>query len=141
MSAVTSFSVVVESVNAITSTGTSVPLLSGTPTVDFARYNGLQSLMDMNDVPAGIYTSVQVTFGAATISYPSVGTFQMQVTGLGGLLVPQTVTVCVSPITTFRNEFSTLGGVTGSVRVVGLLVKDPTTGGTDLIARYVDVLN
>ncbi len=48
----------VEAINAITSTGTSVSLLSGTPTVDFARFNGLQTLLDMNDVPVGTYTSV-----------------------------------------------------------------------------------
>jgi len=40
---------------------------SGTPTVDFARYNGLQTLLDMNDVPIGTYTSVSITLGAATM--------------------------------------------------------------------------
>jgi hypothetical protein len=65
----------------------------------------------------------------------------MTINGFAGLLVPQTVTVYTSSITTFRNGFSALGSVTGNVRVVGLLVKDPNTGGTDLIARYVDVLN
>jgi hypothetical protein len=73
MSAVTSFAVVVESVDAVTASGTSVPLVSGTPTVDFARYNGLQSLMDMNDVPVGTYTNVQITLGAATLSYLNTG--------------------------------------------------------------------
>ena len=41
MSSVTSFSVVVQSVNAIDASGNSVSLVSGSPTVDFARYNGL----------------------------------------------------------------------------------------------------
>ena len=44
---VVSFAVQVQSVNAIDASGNSVPLLSGTPTVDFARYNGLQTLLDM----------------------------------------------------------------------------------------------
>ncbi len=69
MASVTSFSVQVTSVNAIDATGKSVPLLSGTPTVDFARYNGLQTLLDMNDVPVGTYTSVSITLGAGTIGY------------------------------------------------------------------------
>ncbi len=73
LASVTSFSVQVESIDAITSTGTKVPLLSGTPTVDFARYNGLQSLMDMNDVPEGTYDSVTITLGAGTIGYLNTG--------------------------------------------------------------------
>ena len=56
-SSVVSFSVPV-SVSAMNSSGTSVPLVSGMPTIDFARFNGLQTLLDMNDVPAGTYTSV-----------------------------------------------------------------------------------
>jgi hypothetical protein len=80
------------------------------------------------------------TVAASTIN-SSAGTFQMQVTGFAGLLVPQTVTVYTSSITTYRNGFTALSGVTGNVRVVGLLVKDPLSGGTVLIARYVDLLN
>jgi Domain of unknown function (DUF4382)/Domain of unknown function (DUF5666) len=66
---VVSFQVQVESVDAIDANGNSTPLLSGTPTVDFARYNGLQTLLDMNNVPAGTYTSIAVTFGSGTIGY------------------------------------------------------------------------
>jgi hypothetical protein len=66
---VTSFSVQIMSIDAINSTGASVPLMSGQPTVDFARYNGLQTLLDMNDVPAGTYNSVTITLGAGTIGY------------------------------------------------------------------------
>ena len=73
MASVTSFAVVVESVDAIDASGNSVSLVSGTPTVDFARYNGLQTLMDMNDVPAGTYTTVKITLGSATLSYLTTG--------------------------------------------------------------------
>ena len=65
MASVTSFSVQVSSVDAFTSSdcrGTGVSLVSGTPTVDFARFNGLQTLLDMNDVAAGTYNCVQVTW-------------------------------------------------------------------------------
>ena len=72
LASVTSFNVQIESITATTSTGTSVNLISGTPTVDFARYDGLQTLIDMNDVPVGTYTSVTVTLGPATIGYLNV---------------------------------------------------------------------
>jgi hypothetical protein len=70
------------------------------------------------------------------------GTFQMQINGFAGLLVPQTVTVYTTSKTDFRNALSGLSGVTGgaNVRVVGLLLKDPTSGQTVLLARYVDAL-
>ena len=48
-----------------------MPLISGTPTVDFARFNGLQTLLDMNDVPVGTYNSISITLGPATIGYLS----------------------------------------------------------------------
>lgn len=66
---VTSFAVQLQSIDAMTASGGSVPLLSGSPTVDFARFNGLQTLLDMNDVPVGTYTSVAITLGPATIGY------------------------------------------------------------------------
>ena len=66
---VISFAAQVLSVNAITSGGTSVSLVSGSPTVDFARFNGLQTLLDLNAVPVGTYNSVQITLGTATIGY------------------------------------------------------------------------
>src|SRR5271154_5688108 len=66
---VISFAVQVQSVNAIDTGGNSVSLVSGSPTVDFARYNGLQTLLDLNDVPVGTYTSVKITLGTATIGY------------------------------------------------------------------------
>ncbi len=69
MASVVSFSVPVESVSATDSNNNTIQLVSGTPTVDFARYNGLQTLIDMNDVPAGTYTSISVTLGTATIGY------------------------------------------------------------------------
>jgi len=72
MASVTSFAVQIESINAIDAGGTPTSLISGTPTVDFARFNGLQTLLDLNDVPVGTYTSIQITLGAATIGYLNV---------------------------------------------------------------------
>lgn len=69
LASVTSFAVQVQSIDAIETNGTSVSLISGSPTVDFARFNGLQTLIDMNDVPAGTYNSISITLGPATIGY------------------------------------------------------------------------
>lgn len=69
MASVVSFAVQVNSVTAMDASGTSVSLISGTPTVDFARFNGLQTLLDMNDVPVGSYSSLSITLGSATIGY------------------------------------------------------------------------
>jgi hypothetical protein len=70
MASVVSFQVQLESVELTASDGTTTSsLISGTPTVDFARFNGLQTLLDMNDVPADDYTSVTITLGGGTIGY------------------------------------------------------------------------
>ena len=69
MAAVTSLAVQINSIVLTDSSGNTANLISGTPTVDFARYNGLQSLIDMNDVPVGTYTSATITLGTATLGY------------------------------------------------------------------------
>jgi len=73
LASVASFNVQIQSINAVnTSTNTSVPLLSSPATVDFARFNGLQTLLDINAVPVGTYNQIVVTLGAAQIGYLSV---------------------------------------------------------------------
>jgi hypothetical protein len=69
MASVTSFAVQVVGVELTNSSGGTANLISGSPTVDFARYNGLQSLLDMNDVPAGTYTGYKITLGTANLGY------------------------------------------------------------------------
>ncbi len=68
MASVVSFSVQV-GVSATDQNGNSVQLVSGSPTVDFARFNGLQTLLDMNDVPVGTYSNVAITLSNGTIGY------------------------------------------------------------------------
>ena len=73
--AAVSFTATLESVDAIDSKGNSVSLISGTPTVDFARFNGLQTLLDVDNVPAGTYDSVAITLGpSVTVGYLDTGT-------------------------------------------------------------------
>jgi len=69
MASVVSFSVQIQSITATDQNNNTVQLLSGTPTVDFARFNGLQTLLDMNDVNAGSYGNISITLGSATIGY------------------------------------------------------------------------
>ncbi len=69
MASVTSFAMQVTSAELTNGTTTSANLVSGSPTVDFARYNGLQALVDMNDIPTGTYTGYKITLGTATIGY------------------------------------------------------------------------
>ena len=66
----------------------------------------------------------------------------MQINGFAGLLIPQTVTVYTSSVSSYRNGFTALSSVTSSanVRVVGLLIKNPPRK-LVLLARYVDLLN
>ncbi len=96
LASVTSFAVQIQSIDAVTASGTSVPLLSGTPTVDFARFNGLQTLLDMNDVPVGMYSSISVTLGPATIGYLSTGSGAPTIQTEAATLTTPTVSVTLA---------------------------------------------
>jgi hypothetical protein len=100
MASVVSFAVQLQSIDAIDSSGNKVSLLSGTPTIDFAHYNGLQTLIDMNDVPAGTYNSVSMTLGAGTIGYLNTQT--------GGAPAIQTESATMSQSTVTANLSSPL---------------------------------
>jgi hypothetical protein len=70
-------------------------------------------------------------------------TFQMQVNGFAGLLVPQTVTVYIPDNCEYRDGFTLLSDISSAanVRVVGLLLKNPVNGSTVFVGHYVDDLN
>jgi Domain of unknown function (DUF4382)/Domain of unknown function (DUF5666) len=53
-----------------------VSVLNGTQTVDFARLNGLHTLLDLNTIPAGTYNTVNVTLANPQIAYLNVTTPQ-----------------------------------------------------------------
>jgi hypothetical protein len=71
------------------------------------------------------------------------GTFQIQINGFAGQLVPQTVTVYTADKTGFRDGLSGVSDLTSgeNVRVVGLLLLNPLSGNTVLLAHYVDELD
>jgi hypothetical protein len=85
----------------------------------------------------------QVGFNGTVVAgsiKPGKDTFQMQITGLTGVLVPNPVTVYLAGHTGFRFGWGQFGDLTdgANVRVVGLLLKDPVTDGGVLLARFVD---
>lgn len=96
MASVTSFSVVVQGISATDANGNTVQLLSGSPTVDFARFNGLQTLLDMNDVPVGSYSNVTVTLGSATIGYLDTSTAEPTIQTMTATLTTNTVSMTLA---------------------------------------------
>jgi hypothetical protein len=88
LASVVSFSVPVNSITATDANGNTVTLLSGSPTVDFARFNGLQTLLDMNDVAVGTYNTVTITLGMATIGYLDTTTAEPTIKTMNATYVP-----------------------------------------------------
>ncbi|MGB8029584.1 MAG: DUF4382 domain-containing protein [Terracidiphilus sp.] len=75
LAAVVGFPVTITSITANPTSGPPVCLISSCTTgvtADFARFNGLQTLLDDNDVPQGTYDSITITLGTGTIDYLSV---------------------------------------------------------------------
>jgi len=68
MASVVSFSVQIESITATDQNNNTVQLISGTPTVDFARFNGLRTLLDMNDVNAAVITTFRLLWEARQLA-------------------------------------------------------------------------
>jgi Domain of unknown function (DUF4382) len=66
---VVSFQVDITGITVSDGTNPPVSVLSNTQTVDFARLNGLHTLLDLNSIPAGTYTTVTVTLANPQIGY------------------------------------------------------------------------
>lgn len=69
---VISFQVDITGLSVSDGTNPPVSVLNGTQTVDFARLNGLRTLLDINTIPAGTYTSVTATLANPQIGYLNV---------------------------------------------------------------------
>ena len=108
---VVSFQVQVESVQLVpTGGGTPVSMISGTPTVDFARYNGLQTLLDMNDVPVGQYGSVIITLNSTgTIGYLVTDAGAPTISTMPATISPASVTVTLNRTLNVVNGGSPVG--------------------------------
>ncbi|MGA7341791.1 MAG: DUF4382 domain-containing protein [Terracidiphilus sp.] len=93
LAAVVSFQATITSITANPSSGSPVCLISSCTTgvsVDFARFNGLQTLLDDTDVPQGTYDSVTITLGTSTIGY-------LNTTGSGAPTIQTITPVTYSP--------------------------------------------
>src|SRR5712692_12064314 len=66
---VLSFQVDITGMTVSDGTNPPVSVLNGTQTVDFARLNGLHTLLDLNTIPMGTYTTVNVTLANPQIGY------------------------------------------------------------------------
>ena len=69
---VVSFQVDITGMTVSDGTNPPVSVLNGTQTVDFARLNGLHTLLDLNTIPAGTYTTVNMTFANPQIAFMNV---------------------------------------------------------------------
>ena len=72
---------------------TTVNLLNGPQTVDFAKLNGLRSLLDLNDVPAGTYNSATIMIGGATIGILDTTQTPPALNTLTATVAPMTVNI------------------------------------------------
>src|SRR6202162_4140985 len=75
---------------------TTVNLLNGPQTVDFAKLNGLRSLLDLNDVPAGSYNSATIMVGGATIGFLDTTQTPPVLNTISATVAPMTVTVLLA---------------------------------------------
>ncbi len=69
---VVSFRVVISGISVAEGMGTPVTVTTGPQTVDFAKLNGLHTLLDLNTIPAGSYDTVIVTLASPEIDYLNV---------------------------------------------------------------------
>jgi Domain of unknown function (DUF4382) len=115
---VLSFQVDITGLTVSDGTNPPVSILSGTQTVDFARLNGLHTLLDVNTIPAGTYSTVNVTLANPEIVY-------MNVTN------PQTTPPTRPTITTLNGTTSPAVTLTQSTETITLTT--PLTVSADQI--------
>ena len=115
LASVVSFQVQLQSVELMDASGNTVNLLSSPTTVDFARYNGLQGLVDMNGVTAGTYSSVAIQLGTATIGYLNTTTTPPGITTETATLTASTVNIVLNRPLTITSKAA--GGVPVGLRM------------------------
>ncbi|MGB8458972.1 MAG: hypothetical protein WCE50_14710, partial [Candidatus Acidiferrum sp.] len=69
MPSVVSFKVDISGIAVAEGMGTPVTVTNGTQTVDFAKLNGLHTLLDLNTIAPGTYDTVIVTLANPEIDY------------------------------------------------------------------------
>jgi hypothetical protein len=112
---VVSFDVQLNSITATDASNNQVSLLSGAPTVDFARFNGLQTLIDLNDVPVGTYSNITITLGSGTIGYLNTNPGSAPTIATEPATFTQTVIQVRSPLLLSSAKRSRLGCISTSI--------------------------
>ena len=69
---VVSFKVVIMGISVAEGSSTPITVTTGQQTVDFARLNGMHTLLDMNTIPAGTYDTVIISLATPEIDYLNV---------------------------------------------------------------------
>ena len=69
---VVSFQVDITGMSVTDASNNTQPVMMGTSTIDFARLNGLRTLLDISSIPPGTYSSVTVTLANPQIGYLNV---------------------------------------------------------------------
>lgn len=88
---------------------TNVSLVSDASTIEFSRLLGLRTLLGLNSIPAGTYTSATVVLANPVISYLDITTTPASVKTINGTLLNNTVTFTLAqPLTVTENG---LGGL------------------------------
>ena len=72
MPSVVSFKVTISGISVAATGGMPITVTNGPQDVDFARLNGLHTLIDLNTIPAGTYNTVSVTLANPEIDYLNV---------------------------------------------------------------------
>ena len=105
---VLSFQVDIQSITLFNGT-TNVPLVSESSTLDFSRLIGLRTLLGLNSIPAGTYTSATITLANPKIAYLDTSTTPTSLKTINGTLLNNTVTFTMAqPLTVTDNG---LGGL------------------------------
>jgi hypothetical protein len=81
----------------LANTSQSVPVLPEPTPVEFSRLLGLRTLLGLNSVPAGTYTSATVVLASPVISYLDLSTTPASVGTINGTLTNSTLTVPLTP--------------------------------------------
>jgi hypothetical protein len=92
LASVVSFRVTFTGLNVSDGTNTAA-LLSQPTDIEFARLNGLRTLIDMRTVNAGTYTSVTATLASPVISFLDTSTTPPSINTINGTLTSSSVTV------------------------------------------------
>jgi Domain of unknown function (DUF5666)/Domain of unknown function (DUF4382) len=83
---VLSFQVTIQSITLYNGT-TNVALMNTPTNIEFSRLQGLRTLLALNSVPAGTYTSATVTLASPIISYLDITTTPTSVSTINGTLL------------------------------------------------------